>query len=230
MEARELVADAALGLVDSLDLLGLNDAEGTAVLYHHLLNCGLRLAATAGTDVWLSFSRGSLISNPPGWARVYADLRGARLSVAAFQEAIRAGRTMATTGPWLELAVDGRGPGDVLDAVTGQRVAVSIHAQGLGIERLELIGPDGVPGAPLSPRPRGVRAHQPGACGGRRAAGPPPGQRAVAAGLARPGRALDPRPGAVRGRGAARRGRRSARSGTSLLPGAGWRSLTAESV
>ena len=76
VEARELVADAALGLVDSVDLIGPSDVEGTAVLYHHLLSCGLRLAATAGTDVWLSYSRGPQFSNPPGWARVYADLRG----------------------------------------------------------------------------------------------------------------------------------------------------------
>ncbi|HJW60661.1 MAG TPA: CehA/McbA family metallohydrolase, partial [Actinomycetota bacterium] len=80
VEARELVADAALGLVDSVDLIGPSDVEGTAVLYHHLLSCGLRLAATAGTDVWLSYSRGPLISNPPGWGRVYADLRGEPLS------------------------------------------------------------------------------------------------------------------------------------------------------
>ena len=144
VEARELVADAALGLVDSVDLLGPNDAEGTALLYHHLLNCGLRLAATAGTDVWLSYSRGPLISNPPGWARVYADLRGAPLSVAAFQEAIRAGRTLVTNGPWLELTADGRRPGDILQAEPGQPISVSARTTGPGVAHLELIGPDGV--------------------------------------------------------------------------------------
>jgi hypothetical protein len=144
VEARELVADAALGLVDSVDLIGPSDVEGTAVLYHHLLSCGLGLAATAGTDVWLSFSRGPLISNPPGWGRVYADLRGAPLSVAAFAEAIRAGRTLATNGPWLELAVEGRGPGDRIQAVPGRALAVTARATGLGVERLELLGPDGV--------------------------------------------------------------------------------------
>lgn len=144
VEARELVADAALGLVDAVDLLGPNDAEGTAVLYHHLLNCGLRLAATAGTDVWLSYSRGPLIANPPGWARVYADLRGAPLSVAAFADAIRAGRTLATNGPWLELTVDGHGPGDVITAEPGRTLSVSARTEGPGVERVELLGPDGV--------------------------------------------------------------------------------------
>jgi len=144
VEARELVADAALGLVDAVELLGPNHAEGTAVLYHHLLNCGLRLAAVAGTDVWLSYSRGPLVSNPPGWARVYADLRGAPLSVAAFQDAIRAGRTLATNGPWLELEVDGCRPGDVVEVEPGQTVAASVRVQGLGVTSLELVGPDGV--------------------------------------------------------------------------------------
>jgi hypothetical protein len=144
VEARELVADAALGLVDSIDLLGPNDAEGTTLLYHHLLNTGLRLAAAAGTDVWLSFSSGPLISNPPGWARVYADLRGAPLSVAAFQEAVRAGRTLATTGPWVELSVGGLAPGDVLAAEVGTTVPVFVTRTGLGVESLQLVGPDGV--------------------------------------------------------------------------------------
>ena len=143
VEARELVADAALGLVDSVDLIGPSDVEGTAILYHHLLSCGLRLAATVGTDVWLSFSRGPLFSNPPGWGRVYADLRGAPLSVANFAEAIRAGRTMATNGPFLELLVDGRGPGDPVELPAGRRVPVTVRCQGPGVERLELAGPDG---------------------------------------------------------------------------------------
>jgi hypothetical protein len=144
VEARELVPDAALGLVDSVDLIGPSDVEGTALLYHHLLSCGLRLAATAGTDVWLSYSRGPLFSNPPGWGRVYADLRGEPLSVAAFAGAIRAGRTLATNGPWLELAVGGHGPGDPVQAARGDRLAVTVRVEGLGVERLELVGPDGV--------------------------------------------------------------------------------------
>jgi hypothetical protein len=109
-----------------------------------LLNCGLRLAPTAGTDVFLSFLHCISLSNPPGFGRAYADLRGAPLSVAAFAEAVRAGRTLATNGPWVELAVDGRGPGDLVQAVPGRPLAVTVRAAGLGVERLELVGPDGV--------------------------------------------------------------------------------------
>ena len=82
VEARELVADAALGLVDAVELVSCFDDRGALVLYHHLLSCGLRLAAVAGTDTFLSFARGPApASNPPGWGRVYAQLGGAPLSV-----------------------------------------------------------------------------------------------------------------------------------------------------
>ncbi|MDQ3791651.1 MAG: CehA/McbA family metallohydrolase [Actinomycetota bacterium] len=120
VEARELVADAALGVVDSVDLISPFDDEGAVFLYHPLLSCGLRLAATAGTDAFLSFSHGpGVASNPPGWGRVYAHLGDRGLSVEAFKEAIREGRTVVTNGPWLAFEVNGRGPGAVLDMVAG---------------------------------------------------------------------------------------------------------------
>ena len=142
-EARELVADAALGLVDSVDLLGPNDPEGTAVLYHHLLSCGLRLAATVGTDVFLSHSKSGFFSNPPGWGRVYADLGTEPLSAQSWQEAVRAGRTFATNGPWLELSVDEQGPGSVLNPSSGMTVRARAHVEGPGVETLSLVGPEG---------------------------------------------------------------------------------------
>lgn len=144
VEARELIADAALGLVDSVDVISPFDHEGSAFLYHRLLSCGLRLAATAGTDVFLSFSRLPLASNPPGWGRVYAGLAGKGLSVEHFQDAVRAGRTMVTNGPWLMLDVDGHRPGSVLDRADGTRVSVTVTTAGPGVERIAIVGPDGV--------------------------------------------------------------------------------------
>jgi hypothetical protein len=144
-EARELIADAALGVVDSIDLISPFDNDGAVFLYHRLLSCGLRLAATAGTDVFLSFSHGpGVASNPPGWGRVYADLNGAALTVAAFQDAIRAGRTLVTNGPWLTFDVDGHGPGTVLDRGAGSRIEVRAQAHGAGAEDVTIVGPDGV--------------------------------------------------------------------------------------
>ncbi len=145
VEARELVADAALGLVDAVELVSCFDDRGALVLYHHLLSCGLRLAATAGTDTFLSFARGPApASNPPGWGRVYAHLGDTPLRTAAFADAVRAGRTVVTNGPWLTLDVDGHGPGAVLDRGRGERLRVRARTVGGGVERLVLHGPDGV--------------------------------------------------------------------------------------
>lgn len=144
MEAREVVADAALGLVDSLDLVGPSNAEGTEFLYHRLLGCGIRLSATAGTDTMLSNSRFFFASNPPGWSRVYANLRGHSLTAESWQEAVRAGRTFATNGPWLEMTTaGGHEIGDTLRAAEGDVVTVQVRVVGLGVEKLEVMGPDG---------------------------------------------------------------------------------------
>jgi hypothetical protein len=140
VEARELVADAALGLVDSIDLISPFNDEGAVFLYHRLLSCGIRLAATAGTDVFLSFARGpGTASNPPGWGRMYAHLGDEPLSVPAFQVAIRAGRTLVTNGPWLSLTVDGAGPGTVLNRAVGDRLRVEVRSAAAAT----LVGPDG---------------------------------------------------------------------------------------
>ena len=143
VEARELVVDAALGLVDAIDVLSPFDDEAAVYLYHRLLSCGLRLTATAGTDVFLSFANGpGVASNPPGWARVYAHLGDRPLSVEAFKQAIRDGRTVVTNGPWLTFTAAGRGPGQVIDARAGERLAVT--AAVVGADRLTIVGPDGV--------------------------------------------------------------------------------------
>ncbi|GAA3139104.1 hypothetical protein GCM10010466_32810 [Planomonospora alba] len=141
--AREIVADAALGLVDALDVLNHSSVQATAVVYRRLIGAGNRLAVTAGTDSMVSFARRGSQSSPPGWERVYARLDGP-LSAEAFAEAIRRGRTFATTGPWLELAVDGRGPGDTLNLSSGDRVTVTARAVGPEVERLEIRTADGV--------------------------------------------------------------------------------------
>ncbi|MFC6882052.1 CehA/McbA family metallohydrolase [Actinomadura yumaensis] len=141
--AREIVADAALGLVDSLDVLNHSAVHATAVVYRRLLGAGAVLAATAGTDSMLSFQRRGNQSSPPGWERVYARVEGP-LSAASFADAIRRGRTFATTGPWLELDVGGRAPGDALDAAPGTRVTVTARTIGPEVTRLEIRTADGI--------------------------------------------------------------------------------------
>ena len=151
VEARELVADAALGLVDAIELISNANAEGTISLYHRLLDCGLRLAATAGTDVFLSMSHG-LNSGPPGWARVYADLNGQPLTVEAYAAAVRRGATLATNGPWLTLDVNGRGPGEIIDTDVDSRLEIRATAIGPGVRHVAIVSADGeLARSPLAP-------------------------------------------------------------------------------
>ncbi|MEV0383871.1 CehA/McbA family metallohydrolase [Nonomuraea sp. NPDC050643] len=141
--ARELVADAALGLVDSLDVLTHASIPSTAAVYRRLIGAGNRLAVTAGTDAMISFTRSDNQSNPPGWARVYAQVEG-ELTARSYAAAVRAGRTFATTGPWLELSVDGHGPGHVLQARRGDRVSVTATAIGPEVAAVRIRTAEGV--------------------------------------------------------------------------------------
>jgi hypothetical protein len=141
--ARELVADAALGLVDSLDVLTHASIPATASVYRRLLGAGNRLAVTAGTDAMISFTRSDNQSNPPGWARVYARVEG-ELTARSFAAAVRAGRTFATTGPWLELSVNGHGPGHVLHAGEGERISVTATAIGPEVTAVRIRTAEGV--------------------------------------------------------------------------------------
>ncbi|TDD68925.1 hypothetical protein E1262_14365 [Jiangella aurantiaca] len=143
VECRELVADAALGLVDGMDVVSNLDDWAAGVVYRHLLGAGIPLAATVGSDSMLSVSRSATFGNPPGWARMYARLDGP-LSTEGLKEAIRARRTVATNGPWLELTVDGHGPGRRLDVAPGTTLRVRAHVRGPGAERLRVYTADGV--------------------------------------------------------------------------------------
>ncbi|MFI6511794.1 CehA/McbA family metallohydrolase [Streptosporangium sp. NPDC050855] len=141
--SREIVADAALGLVDTLDVLSQTSITATAAVYRRLIGAGNRIAVTAGTDAMVSFTRRGNQSNPPGWARVYARVDGP-LSAASFAEAVRRGRTFGTTGPWLELSAAGHGPGATLDLSPGERITVTARSIGPEVERLEIRTADGV--------------------------------------------------------------------------------------
>ncbi|MDP4503043.1 CehA/McbA family metallohydrolase [Nonomuraea turcica] len=135
--AREIVADAALGLIDTLDVLNHSSITATAAVYRRLIGAGNRLTVTAGTDAVLSFCRRGTASGPPGWERVYANVAGP-LTAESFAEAILLGRTFATTGPWLEITVNGHGPGETLELAPGQRVEIVAASIGPEVEHLEI--------------------------------------------------------------------------------------------
>ncbi len=108
----ELVADAVLGDVDALEIMCLwSSFEGTAALWHRLLNLGVPVAPSAGTDVMLNLYRTMAV----GVTRVYAHTGGA-LDWPSYLKALREGRSFVTNGPFLELQVGTAGPGGVVQA------------------------------------------------------------------------------------------------------------------
>jgi hypothetical protein len=154
VEAKELPVDAALGLVDAVDLMSYPGHLGeTARLWYRLLNCGVRLAATAGTDTFMNVTDsaelppmgGSHLSNPPAGNRVFARIDGdaggaAPLTTAAWCDAVRAGRTFVTNGPMLRLEVAGHQPGDEIPARSGDVLRIVAEAgAAVPMQRIELL-------------------------------------------------------------------------------------------
>ena len=81
--------------------------------WYRFLNCGFRLPVVGGTDKMSA-------EIPLGAIRTYARLDpGAPISFEAWADAVRAGRTFVSSGPFVEVEVDGCGPGDVVQLGRG---------------------------------------------------------------------------------------------------------------
>ena len=87
--AKGLPVDAALGRIDTLDVMGFG-YEASLRLWYRLLNCGFRLPAAAGTDCFLN----RINSYPPGWGRAYVQLTNG-LAYKGWVEGQRAGRSLS---------------------------------------------------------------------------------------------------------------------------------------
>jgi TolB protein len=121
----EIPADAVLGLVDFFDVNCIwSDERGSASIYAKLLNAGVRLPATGGSDTFSDLAR-----DPPlGTGRTYVKVEG-DFTLENWFAGIRAGRTFSTNGPLLELDVSGRGMGEELPLEKGAAVSVEAKAR-----------------------------------------------------------------------------------------------------
>jgi TolB protein len=132
--AKGLPVDAALGRIDTVDVMG-SGYDASRRLWYRLLNCGLHIPAAAGTDVFLN----RVASYPPGWGRCYVKLTNG-LSYAEWMRGQKAGRSFITTGPMLEWSADDREPGDTLRLGGPRNVRVRARASWqFPIKSLELI-------------------------------------------------------------------------------------------
>ncbi len=120
-------ADIVLGKFDALEIRA-GGAEVGGPLdvhavceYYRYLNCGYRIAAVGGTDKMSA-------AMPVGASRTYARLdRGRPFDFESWAAAVRAGRTYTTSGPLMDLTVDGHGVGEEIK-LTGGGGTVEVHA------------------------------------------------------------------------------------------------------
>ncbi|MHC4715823.1 MAG: CehA/McbA family metallohydrolase [Planctomycetota bacterium] len=136
-----LPVEAALGKLDFIESIQFNSFVGF-YFWYRLLNCGLRLAVTGGSD--FPFSPDILAPWYPnlGLDRTYVRVGAARpFTYDAYIGGIRRGRTFATNGPLLLLTVDGKGPGARVRLDAGAR-RVEVIARAVcqhPLDRLEIV-------------------------------------------------------------------------------------------
>jgi hypothetical protein len=132
--AKEMPIDIALGKVDSIDVMGSNHQANLPVWYR-LLNCGLRIPASAGTDCFLN----RIVSRLPGSDRVYVHCPE-RFSYHDWIANLRAGRTFVTNGPMLRFSIDGQEAGATVKLAAPGRVRLVGEAKSqFPLEKLEVI-------------------------------------------------------------------------------------------
>ena len=83
----------------------LGNGRYSEVVYHHVLNCGLRIPPAAGSGAGFN-------KNPVGANRVYVHC-GEQYSPQEWIAGLRAGRVIVTNGPLLRTSVSGSPPGHV---------------------------------------------------------------------------------------------------------------------
>jgi TolB protein len=103
---KAFMVDAALGTADTIEWA--SASRGAFVPWYAALNNGLRVTAIGGEDTIANLHIMRLL----GCVRTYVHTGGAPLSAAAWWDGVRRGRTMVTTGPLVELTVNGAWPGD----------------------------------------------------------------------------------------------------------------------
>jgi hypothetical protein len=135
--ARELPVDLALGQVDAMDVMSNNDEIAAMQLWYRLLNCGFRLAISAGTDSFTNVAD----HYTAGGSRVYVH-SGRELHYDEWVAAYKRGRSFASNGPTIVLSVDGKEPGDEIRFSAGWtkrvRVQAMLHTQ-VPVDKFEIV-------------------------------------------------------------------------------------------
>jgi hypothetical protein len=123
------------GLVDALEIRGPQENDFSTQEWYRYLNCGYRVAVCGGTDKMGAYC-------PLGWTRTYAKLDPTRpFTYENWAKAVRAGRTFSSTGPLIDLAVEGQPIGSAIKMpATGGTVEVEARADSFHpLSKLEIV-------------------------------------------------------------------------------------------
>jgi len=131
--AKGMIVDAALGTTHAVEWSTAQD--GFAPLYAVWSN-GLHVTVVGGEDSISDLQQNPLV----GSVRTYVKPRDGRLTMEGWLEGLREGRAFMTTGPLVDLEVDGRGPGETLELTGGQEVVVTLRVVSIApLEKAELV-------------------------------------------------------------------------------------------
>ena len=120
------MVDAALQTTDGVEWSGAGRASFHP--WYATLNNELFVTATGGEDSISNLHRSKLVGSVRTY--VYTGARG--LTMEAWFEGLRKGHAFVTTGPLVEMTVDGRMPGDSVELATaGSSVAVEGHVRSI---------------------------------------------------------------------------------------------------
>lgn len=123
------------GLVDALEINPIRDGGFPVQEWYRYLNCGYRVAVVGGTDKMGAYTA-------LGWMRTYAKLDPNRpFTYDNWARAVRAGRTITTNGPILDMTVEGRGIGSVirLPAGGGSIEVLAVAESAWPLSQLEVV-------------------------------------------------------------------------------------------
>jgi hypothetical protein len=132
---RGLMLDGLRHKVDALELLQYCVSEDPLQTrhYYHLLDLGYAVTAIAGSDFpWCGkdHQHGRPEKNARiGNARFYSFIDGA-LSFESWKKAVKKGHTFVTSGPMINLSVNGKLPGDTVCVQKGEKINITAEAFG----------------------------------------------------------------------------------------------------
>lgn len=154
---RGMTLDVLRKKVDFLELLQFCVPEGPLHLehYYHFLDLGYKLTATAGSDFpWCGTASGW--SAQIGNARFYTYV-GDAFTFAHWKANLAAGHTFVSSGPMLDLKVNGALPGDSLKVDRGSSLRVTAVAYGheaqVPLQNLEVVAHGRVIGRVIATEP-----------------------------------------------------------------------------